>query len=401
MAGYLRRDRRRRQRRFVAMSIAVTAAVLVVTWPRQETLIDLDRLPLLSGLRSLPSTEDASPPSAAGQETPEPALRPLTSLTPASSQPSDLSGSTTHPAAADAGPTTGSSAASGRPVPQSPPVAGRLADQAVPGVLAKVISPVTQPAGDLNANPHAAARLLQEGLDLWKKNQLLEARDKLNTALHSGLTVAEARIAREALADLADRTIFNGSVVEGDPLAKWHYVTSGDKLNRIARSAQISEDLLARINGMRNKDFLREGRSIKVLQGPFHASICKRDHEMHLYLRHVYVWTARVALGENGKTPTGVWKIANRLENPPWIDPRDGKVYHPDDPANPLGEFWIGMEGIDGLAVGRSGFGIHGTIEPETIGQDVSLGCVRLAPEDIALVYRLLEPGASHVVTHE
>ena len=71
--------------------------------------------------------------------------------------------------------------------------------------------------------------------------------------------------------------------------------------------------------------------------------------------------------------------------------------YHSDDPTNPIGEYWIGLEGIEGDAAGAVGYGIHGTNEPQTIGQDVSLGCVRLGPEDIAFVYKVLLPGASMV----
>ena len=39
--------------------------------------------------------------------------------------------------------------------------------------------------------------------------------------------------------------------------------------------------------------------------------------------------------------------------------------------------------------------------KPDTIGQDVSMGCVRLAPDNIAFVYQLIEPGRSYITINE
>jgi lipoprotein-anchoring transpeptidase ErfK/SrfK len=61
-----------------------------------------------------------------------------------------------------------------------------------------------------------------------------------------------------------------------------------------------------------------------------------------------------------------------------------------DDPQNPLGERWIGLIGVSGGAVGQERYGIHGTIEPQSIGQSISLGCVRMYNEDVAQVYSYL-----------
>ena len=107
--------------------------------------------------------------------------------------------------------------------------------------------------------------------------------------------------------------------------------------------------------------------------------------------------TSGVALGSNGGTPTGLWKVTTRQENPGWTNPRSGQRWNANDPENPIGEFWISLEGLKGDAIGQIGYGIHGTIEPDTIGQDVSMGCVRLASPDIAVVYKLLISGLSRV----
>jgi lipoprotein-anchoring transpeptidase ErfK/SrfK len=68
-----------------------------------------------------------------------------------------------------------------------------------------------------------------------------------------------------------------------------------------------------------------------------------------------------------------------------------------DDPRNPLGERWIGLEGVSGSAVGMMAYGIHGTIEPESIGKSVSMGCVRLHNADVEQLYDLLVIDKSQV----
>ena len=73
----------------------------------------------------------------------------------------------------------------------------------------------------------------------------------------------------------------------------------------------------------------------------------------------------------------------------------------PDDPKNPLGGYWMGLTGIAGNAVDKNSYGIHGTIEPDTVGKQASMGCIRLRHDDIAFLYDLLVDGKSKVVVKE
>jgi len=283
------------------------------------------------------------------------------------------------------------------------PPLGAPAPAADPKIQA-LISPSSQPAATrpaLPADPGRAGADFKIGFEARQRDDLLTARTRLNHAFRAGLPADQAKQARELLADLAERTIFSRAIITDDPLVDQYVVRSGDALVKIAKRFRISEDFLAKTNRITNKNFIREGRRLKVVNGPFHAAINKSDHLMHVYLQDVYVRTYRVALGANGSTPTGRWKVANHQENPGWTNPQTGKRWHANDPKNPIGEYWIGIEGIEGDAIGQFGYGIHGTIEPETIGQDVSMGCVRLAPDDIAAVYRLLLPGESLVTVSD
>ena len=65
---------------------------------------------------------------------------------------------------------------------------------------------------------------------------------------------------------------------------------------------------------------------------------------------------------------------------------------------NPIGEYWIGLKGTEEATANLAGYGIHGTVEPESIGQSASRGCIRMYADDIAMVYRMLAGGKSTVV---
>jgi lipoprotein-anchoring transpeptidase ErfK/SrfK len=61
----------------------------------------------------------------------------------------------------------------------------------------------------------------------------------------------------------------------------------------------------------------------------------------------------------------------------------------------------MGLEGTDGQAVGQRSYGIHGTIDPTSIGKQSSIGCIRLKNEDVDVVYKLLMAGKSTVIVRD
>ena len=80
--------------------------------------------------------------------------------------------------------------------------------------------------------------------------------------------------------------------------------------------------------------------------------------------------------------------MQQKLVNPTYYGP-DGLVIDGDDPSNPLGEHWIDL---------GDSYGIHGTIDPESIGQARSRGCIRMKNEDVAEVFSLLSEGSEIVI---
>lgn len=266
-------------------------------------------------------------------------------------------------------------------------------------------APVTPPAPlsprpTLSFDPGGAQTDYQAGVRAFEQDPV-RARQLLSDSLSKGLGGSDAVEARRRLNELAERMIFSRARTPGDPLVLTYVVKKGDTAARIAAAHGMSEDLLVQINQLRNRNLVREHQTLKVVRGPFHALVDKSDHEMYMLLGEVFVCDFRVGLGANGGTPTGKWLVINHLTDPSWVDPQTGKRWHAQDPQNPIGEYWIGLKGIEGDAKDQVGFGVHGTIDESSIGKDASMGCIRLGAQNIAKVYKLLVPGKSTITVRE
>ena len=221
------------------------------------------------------------------------------------------------------------------------------------------IEPVAVPSAD------QVETVYQEGVQAWQGGDLLKARDALNRVLHAAIPAERQAQIREVLNQIAEKTIFAPFVIlPGETMAEDYVVVQNDNLQKIGRIYKVTEELLSVVNGNMNKNVIRTGRRLKVVKGPFHATVVKSSFEMHLYLQHVY-----------------------------------GQRIAASDPQNPLGEFWIALDGIEGRALGQSGYGIHGTIDDSSIGTQASMGCVRLSSKDIEVVYAMLVPGSTVTIT--
>ncbi|MAJ47079.1 MAG: hypothetical protein CBC35_07425 [Planctomycetes bacterium TMED75] len=236
---------------------------------------------------------------------------------------------------------------------------------------------------------------------LKKSAQLdpLAARMQLSQLVASEtLGPGEAMEARKELNRLAGVLLFDPSVLPQDPFVDRYVVQPGDSLSRIARNTGVKSEwtMIKRINQITNPNSIRVGQSLKIPVGTFHARVSKQDYRLDLFLENehgrVLVASCPVGLGEFDATPTGrfVVREQSKLVNPQWRNPRTGEFFYSDDPENPIGERWIGIKGIDQTNSDLLGYGIHGTIDEESIGQMHSMGCIRMNDADVKLVYDAL-----------
>ncbi len=247
------------------------------------------------------------------------------------------------------------------------------------------------------------ARLIDQAIALANSQppQIIEARDRLNDILSMPMSSQQRTAVKDQLSQLSEKWLFSRTIFPQDTFCTSYKVKPGDSLATISAEFKVPYEIIMQINSIARPEALQAGELIKVIKGPFNARIYRSAFTMDLYLQqNMFVRTFKVGLGKAGKeTPTGLWivKSDGKLISPTWTDPDTGKVYHAEDPDYPLGSRWIGLDGIEGEAKGRTGFALHGTKDPQQIGAAASRGCVRLHNGDAILVYNLMMPGFSQV----
>lgn len=297
--------------------------------------------------------------------------------------------------------------------PPSVPATDRLSNSRSP-------TPESAPAdgaGDVSPKTHDAiaapalvsVQPLVEARTKADAGDLPSARQALNDALISGrLSEADADAAKKQIEQLNQTLVFSAKKFPDDPWGGTYQVASGERLGTIANKHACSWEFLARVNGITPKK-LRSGQYIKIFKGPFHAVVYKHLFRMEIYLGapggpgSMYVASYPVGLGKDDSTPNGLWlcKAGDKIRHPRYYPPRGGDIIDPNDPKNPLGGYWIALEGQDGQAIGKESYGIHGTIDPSSIGKMESMGCIRLRQEDISWVFDLLVDGKSKVLVKD
>ncbi len=240
------------------------------------------------------------------------------------------------------------------------------------------------------------------------QNDRVAARRLLSQTLNTpNLSASDGQRLRDELTQINNVLVFGPVVAPSDPMCEEYKIQSGDSLSRIAARQELATHwkLIQRVNRISNPSRIRLGQNLKLVHGPFHAVVYKREHRMDIYhgspndpASWLFIRSLNVGLGADNGTPLGTFTVStNKLENPGWVNPRNAsESYGPNDPANPIGEFWLGLDGVGQYAT-LTGYGIHGTIDPSSIGGDQSMGCVRLADDDIAVVYELLAERVSVV----
>lgn len=104
-----------------------------------------------------------------------------------------------------------------------------------------------------------------------------------------------------------------------------------------------------------------------------------------------------VGVGRPGFEWSGSRRIAMKREWPSWTPPSqmlrrrpDLPRFMPGGPNNPLG--------ARAMYIGGTLYRIHGSNEPETIGQAVSSGCIRMTNDDVVDLYDRVRIGTRVVV---
>jgi LysM repeat protein len=166
-----------------------------------------------------------------------------------------------------------------------------------------------------------------------------------------------------------------------------YVIEPGDQLRTVAAKYNVTWNYLAKLNRTDPRR-IRAGQKLKVNKGPFAAVVDLSDFELTVHAHGYFICRYPVGIGKDNSSPIGTFVVLNKVANPQYTDP-EGRVIASDDPNNPLGERWIDL---------GDSYGIHGTIDPNSIGRAESRGCIRLRNEDVEEVYDLLTVGSQVVI---
>ena len=104
-----------------------------------------------------------------------------------------------------------------------------------------------------------------------------------------------------------------------------------------------------------------------------------------------------IGVGRDGFRWGGIHRITAKKEWPSWTPPREMLARRPDLPRHMQGGIDNPL-GARAMYLGSTLYRIHGSNEPETIGQAVSSGCFRLLNDDVIDLYSRVRVGAKVIV---
>ncbi len=187
-----------------------------------------------------------------------------------------------------------------------------------------------------------------------------------------------------------DRWLCNPTNVAG---ARVYTVQSGDSLDRIARrfrreGVKVEAGTLAVLNRISNPKSLAVGQRITVPVAPVSALLEKRSYALMVFIGDQLLRLYWVGHGKDDRTPVTEFEVIAKQARPDWTAP-DGNVYPYGHKENVLGEYFIKFGHAQ-----YSGFGAHGTTEPESICTQASMGCIRMFDQDIEELFAVLPRGA-------
>ncbi len=233
-------------------------------------------------------------------------------------------------------------------------------------------------------SPWADDALLKLGEVYETQQQFVEARAMYRMLLEKFPDSPLVARTQTRLGNVNVALLFSPIVTDMDGL---HEVQPGDTLGKIAAANGTTVEFIKRANGLKT-DVIRPQQKLKVPRGRFGIVVDKSQNQLLLTEDNHFVKSYRVATGKDNSTPAGTFRIVNKLTNPVWY--KAGAVVPPDSPENILGARWMGID--------KQGYGIHGTTEPDAVGQQVTAGCVRMTNSDVEELFAIVPVGTEVMI---
>jgi len=224
-----------------------------------------------------------------------------------------------------------------------------------------------------------ASRLYDEARKLAGEGKVLEAGDiyKKILAEYPGSNLSSE--ARSMIDDLNIKVLFSPIPTKDSAT---YEVVAGDNLVKIAKKFGTTVDLITKSNAL-SSTVIRPGMKLKISKAKYSILVDKSQNILILSSDGEVFKTYTVATGLNNSTPIGTYQIEEKIIDPTWH--KAGAVIPPGSPDNILGTRWLGLT--------LEHYGIHGTTDNSTLGQQITAGCVRMGNKDVEELYTIVPVG--------
>jgi lipoprotein-anchoring transpeptidase ErfK/SrfK len=141
----------------------------------------------------------------------------------------------------------------------------------------------------------------------------------------------------------------------------------------------------------------RQEVGFETKEKPGTVIVFTKDRKLYYVLGNNRAIRYGVGVGRDGYTWSGIHTVTNKREWPDWRPPPEMLKRQPylprhmkGGPGNPLG--------ARALYIGSTIYRIHGTHDPDSVGEADSSGCIRLNNDDVIDLYGRVKVGAKVIV---
>ena len=220
-----------------------------------------------------------------------------------------------------------------------------------------------------------------------KNKETVKARDVYQVVMEKYQNVDNILDIQDKVGQLNVEILFSSLVTDSDVR---YDIEPGDTLSKIAKKFGTTVDLLKASNSLES-DVIRAHTKLKVSHLKYKMLIDKSQNLLTLFSDDGAIFKVYpVSTGENNSSPVGTFGIVNRIKDPVWYT--QGAIVPAESPDNILGSRWLGIS--------EPGYGIHGTVDPDSVGQQATQGCVRMYNKDVEELFAIVPVGTEVTIVN-
>ncbi|MFH1395066.1 MAG: L,D-transpeptidase family protein [Candidatus Omnitrophota bacterium] len=232
-----------------------------------------------------------------------------------------------------------------------------------------------------------AEKSIRNLIEIYRENKdYKRVRDNYKRLIAEFPDIADSAEVNAIIEDLNITIIFSPAIAEN---SVEYEVLPGDTLYKIAKNFNTTVELIKKTNGL-EKDLIRPGQRLKIIVSEFSVFVDKSENMLLLKNMDEIIKSYKVSTGKNNSTPVGIFRVEEKMVQPVWY--KIGSVVAPDSEEYELGSRWMGLS--------VEGYGIHGTSDESTIGQQVTHGCVRMRNDDVVELFTIIPSGTKVTIVN-